>query len=105
MEEEKKMLEEKEKLKEAGVVGSTVDALDGVASMVSSGVGAGVGLVGGSVGAGVGLVETGFGAVGSGLGKAGWFVSKTVTNQLGVSLRRGSKSTTATATQENVPGS
>ncbi|KAF3796731.1 Synaptotagmin-5 [Nymphaea thermarum] len=102
MEQEKKMLEEREKLKEAGVVGSTMDALDGAASLVGSGVGAGVGLVGSGLGAGVGLVETGIGAVGSGLGKAGRFVSKTVSNQLGVSLRRGSKSST-TVTQENPP--
>ncbi|CAJ1815528.1 unnamed protein product [Sphenostylis stenocarpa] len=79
LEAEKKILEERKKLKEEGVIGSTMDALDGAASVVGSGVGlvgsgigAGAGLVGSGIGAGVGLVGSGIGAgaglVGSGLG-------------------------------------
>ncbi|XP_031113423.1 synaptotagmin-5-like [Ipomoea triloba] len=97
LEEEKRILEERKKLKEAGIIGSTMDALDGAASLVGSGVGmvgtgigagvglvgtgisAGAGLVGTGVGAGVGLVGSGIGAVGSGLGKAGKFVGRTFT--------------------------
>ena len=54
LEEEKRILEERKKLK-AGVIGSTVDALDGAASLVGSG----VGMVGSGIGAGVGLVGSG----------------------------------------------
>nr|GMD62373.1 synaptotagmin-5 [Ipomoea batatas] len=97
LEEEKRILEERKKLKEAGIIGSTMDALDGAASLVGSGVGmvgtgigagvglvgtgisTGAGLVGTGVGAGVGLVGSGIGAVGSGLGKAGKFVGRTFT--------------------------
>lgn len=86
VEEEKRILEERKKLKEAGVIGSTMDALDGAVSLVGSGVGmvgtglgAGVGLVGVGVVAGVGIVGSGFGAVGSGLSKAGRFVGRTIT--------------------------
>ncbi|KAM0942869.1 putative C2 domain, calcium-dependent lipid-binding transcriptional regulator, plant [Dioscorea sansibarensis] len=79
LEEEKRTIEERKKLKEAGVIGSTVDALGGAASlvgsgvgMVGSGIGAGVGMVGTGIGAGVGLVGSGLGAgaglVGSGIG-------------------------------------
>ena len=79
LEEEKQILEARKKLKESGVLGSTVDALDGAASAVGSGINAGVGLVGSGVGAGVGLASTGFGAVGSGLSKAGKFMGRTIT--------------------------
>ncbi|KAF3963180.1 hypothetical protein CMV_012401 [Castanea mollissima] len=95
LEEEKMILEARKKLKEAGIIGSTMDAIDGATSLVGSGVGlvgtgvgfvgsgvgAGVGLVGSGVGAGVGLVGTGLGAVGSGLSKAGKFMGRTITGQ------------------------
>ncbi|XP_027354202.1 synaptotagmin-4-like isoform X3 [Abrus precatorius] len=107
LEAEKRILEERKKLKEAGVIGSTMDALDGAASVVGSGVGmvgtgvvagaglvgsgigAGAGLVGSGIGTGVGLVGSGLGAVGSGLSKAGRFMGRTITGQ-GVSRRSGS---------------
>ncbi|KAF5946368.1 hypothetical protein HYC85_016596 [Camellia sinensis] len=95
LEEEKRILEERKKLKEAGVIGSTMDALDGAASLVGSGVGmvgtgigAGVGLVGTGIGAGVGIVGSGFGAVGSGLSKAGKFMGRTITGHHSSSSRR-----------------
>ncbi|XP_004492657.1 calcium-dependent lipid-binding protein-like [Cicer arietinum] len=79
LEAEKTILEQRKKLKEEGVIGSTMDALDGAASVVGSGVGmvgsgvaAGAGLVGSGIGAGAGLVGSGIGAgasvVGSGIG-------------------------------------
>jgi len=105
LEEEKKIVEERNKLKEAGVIGSTMDALDGAASllgsgvgMVGTGIGAGVGLVGTGVGAGVGLVGNGLGAVGSGLGKAGRFMGRTITGQ---SSKRSGTTTPVNNVQEN----
>ncbi|KAL5058422.1 hypothetical protein RYX36_030026 [Vicia faba] len=118
LEAEKMTLEQRKKLKEEGVIGSTMDALDGVASVAGSGVGlvgsgvttvagtgvglvgsgvtAGAGLVGsgvtagaGIVGSGFGAVGSGFGAVGSGLTKAGKFMGRTITGQT-VSRRSGS---------------
>ncbi|XP_037477193.1 synaptotagmin-5-like isoform X2 [Triticum dicoccoides] len=100
LESEKKAIEERKRLKEAGVIGSTMDALGGAASLVGSGVGfvgtgvaGGVGLVGSGLGAGAGLVGSGIGAVGSGLGKAGKFMGRTVTGHLGMSRKSGSSST------------
>ncbi|GAV85297.1 C2 domain-containing protein [Cephalotus follicularis] len=105
LEEEKRVLEERKKLKEAGVIGSTMDALDGAASLVGSGVGlvgtgigAGVGLVGTGIGSGVGIVGSGFGAVGSGLSKAGKFMGRTITGQ---SSKRSGSSTPVNSVQEN----
>ncbi|OUZ99468.1 C2 calcium-dependent membrane targeting [Macleaya cordata] len=96
LEEEKRILEERKKLKAAGVIGSTMDALDGAASLVGSGVGvvgsgigAGVGLVGSGIGAGVGIVGSGFGAVGSGLSKAGKFMGRSITGQSSSSKKSG----------------
>lgn len=107
LEEEKRILEERKKLKEQGVIGSTMDALDGAASLVGSGVGlvgtgvgAGVGLVGSGVGAGVGIVGSGLGAVGSGISKAGKFMGRTITGQSAHSRRSGS-STPVNSVQEN----
>lgn len=77
LKEEKQILEERQKLKEAGVIGSTVDA-----------VGSGVGMVGSGIGAGVGLVGSGIGVVGSGLSKAGKFMGRTITGQHPSSSRR-----------------
>ncbi|KAK8916423.1 Synaptotagmin-4 [Platanthera zijinensis] len=92
LEEEKRSLEAKRKMKEAGIVGSTVDAVGGVvggaASLVGTGVTAGAGIVGSGVGAGVGIVGSGFHA----LSKAGKFMGKTVTNQFNTSRRTGSGS-------------
>ncbi|XP_073028739.1 calcium-dependent lipid-binding protein-like [Primulina eburnea] len=96
LEEEKRIIEERKKLKEAGVIGSTMDALDGAASIVGSG----VGLVGTGLGAGVGIVGSGLGAVGSGLSKAGKFMGRTITGQSGASRRSGS-STPVNSVQEN----
>ncbi|XP_027334990.1 synaptotagmin-5-like [Abrus precatorius] len=110
LEAEKKIMEDRKKLKEEGIIGSTMDALDGAVSVVGSGVGlvgtgvvagagfvgsgigtgaglvgssigAGAGLVGSSIGAGAGLVGSGFGAFGSGLSKAGKFVGRTITGR------------------------
>ncbi|GMP61735.1 hypothetical protein CsSME_00024085 [Camellia sinensis var. sinensis] len=108
LEEEKRILEERKKLKEAGVIGSTMDALDGAASLVGSGVGmvgtgigAGVGLVGTGIGAGVGIVGSGFGAVGSGLSKAGKFMGRTITGHHSSSSRRSGNTTPVNSAQEN----
>jgi len=79
-EEEQKLLEARKTLKEAGIIGSTVDALDGA-------VGGAVSLVG----SGVGLVGSGLGAVGSGLGKAGRFMGKNISNQFGHSSKKNMK--------------
>lgn len=105
LEEEKRILEERKKLKEAGVIGSTMDAIDGAASLVGSGVGlvgtgigAGAGLVTTGVGAGVGFVGSGFGAVGSGLSKAGKFMGRTITGQHG---KRSGTTTPVNSVQEN----
>ncbi|KAG4933846.1 hypothetical protein JHK87_047848 [Glycine soja] len=110
LEAEKNILEERKKLKEEGVIGTTMDALDGAASAVGSGVGmvgtgvatgaglvgtgigagaglvgigigAGASLVGSGIGAGVGFVSSGLGAVGSGLSRAGKFMGRTITGQ------------------------
>ncbi|XP_062190758.1 calcium-dependent lipid-binding protein [Phragmites australis] len=86
---EKKEIEERKRLQEAGVIGSTMDAISGTASLVGSG----VGFVGTGIGAGVGLVGSGIGAVGSGLGKAGKFMGKTVTGTFSMSRKNGSSST------------
>ncbi|CAD6335175.1 unnamed protein product [Miscanthus lutarioriparius] len=77
METEKEAMEERKRLKEAGLIGSTMDALGGAASLVGSGVVGGVGLVG-----------SGIGAVGSGLGKAGKFMGRTVTESFSMHRKR-----------------
>ncbi|XXG66058.1 hypothetical protein AAC387_Pa05g3609 [Persea americana] len=74
VEEEKRLIEERRKLKESGVIGSTLDAIEGAASLVGSG----VGLVGAGLGAGAGLMGSGLSAVGSGLSKAGKFMGKSI---------------------------
>ncbi|KHN04090.1 Extended synaptotagmin-2 [Glycine soja] len=131
LEAEKKILEERKKLKEAGVIGSTMDALDGAVSVVGSGVGlvgtgvvagaglvgsgvvagaglvgsgigAGAGLVGSGIGAGVGIVGSGLGAVGSGLSKAGKFMGRTITGHSG--SRKSGSSTPVNNAQENGGG-
>ncbi|CAB4300201.1 unnamed protein product [Prunus armeniaca] len=130
LEEEKRILEERKQLKEAGVIGSTMDALDGAASVVGSGVGlvgtglgagaglvgsgvtagaglvgsgvtAGAGLVGTGVNSGVGMVGSGLGAVGSGLSKAGKFMGRTITGQSSHSRRRSGSTTPVGSVQEN----
>ncbi|PON85147.1 Calcium-dependent lipid-binding transcriptional regulator [Trema orientale] len=118
LEEEKRILEARKKLKAEGVIGSTMDALDGAASLVGSGVGlvgtgigtgvglvgsgigTGVGLVGSGIGTGVGIVGSGLGAVGSGLSKAGKFMGRTITGQSSNSRRSGS-TTPVNSIQEN----
>ena len=108
VEEEKKIVEARKRLKEAGVIGSTMDALDGAASLVGSGiglvgtgVGAGIGLVGTGVGAGVGMVGSGLGAVGSGLSKAGKFMGRSITGQSSSTKRSGSSTPVNNNAQEN----
>lgn len=88
LEAEKMTLEQRKKLKEEGVIGNTMDALDGAASvvgsgagLVGSGIGAGAGMVGHGFGAGAGIVGSGLGAVGSGLSRAGKFMGRTITGQ------------------------
>lgn len=109
LEEEKRILEERKKLKEAGVLGSTMDALDGAVGMVGSGIaggvglvgtgiGAGVGLVGSGINSGVGIVGSGLGAVGSSLSKAGKFMGRTIT---GHSSKNSGSSTPVNSVQEN----
>lgn len=102
---EKQILEARKKLKEAGVIGSTMDALDGAAGLVGSGIVGGVGLVGTGIGAGVGIVGSGFGAVGSGLTKAGKFMGRTITGGHGhghaSSSRKSGTSTPVPSIQEN----
>ncbi|KAL3536910.1 hypothetical protein ACH5RR_000276 [Cinchona calisaya] len=99
LEEEKKILEDRKKLKESGVMGSTVDALEDAASAVGSGIGAGVEFVGTGVGAGVGLMSTGLGAVGSGLTKAGKFMGRTITGSS--NHKKSGSSTPVNSAQEN----
>jgi hypothetical protein len=117
VDEEKRILEERKKLKAEGVIGSTMDALDGAASlvgsgvgmvgtgigtgvgMVGSGIGTGVGMVGSGIGAGVGMVGSGLGAVGSGLSKAGKFMGRTITGQS--SNRKSGSTTPVSSIQEN----
>ncbi|XP_049366116.1 calcium-dependent lipid-binding protein-like [Solanum verrucosum] len=108
LETEKKILEERKRLKAEGVIGSTMDALDGAASLVGSGVGmvgtglgAGVGLVGTGLGAGAGMVGSGLGAVGSGLSKAGKFMGKTLTGQSSHSRKKSGSHTRVNSVQEN----
>jgi hypothetical protein len=98
LEQEKSILEQRKKLKQDGVIGSTMDALDGAVSLVGSGVGmVGTGL-GAGVGAGVGIVGSGLGAVGSGLSKAGKFMGRTIT---GGHSRKSGSSTPVNSVQEN----
>lgn len=101
LEEEKRILEERKRLKEAGVIGSTMDALDGAASLVGTGIGTGVGLVGSGVSAGVGMVGGGLGAVSSGLSKAGKFMGRTVT---GHSSKKDETATTPDESKEENGG-
>lgn len=97
-EEENRILEERKKLKEAGVIGSTMDAVGSGVGMVGSGIGTGVGMVGSGIGAGVGMVGSGFGAVTSGLSKAGKFMGRSITGQ---SSKRSGSSTPVNSIQEN----
>ncbi|CAH9098107.1 unnamed protein product [Cuscuta epithymum] len=92
LEEEKRILEERKKLKADGVIGSTMDALDGAASLVGSGIGAGVGVVG-----------SGFGAVGSGLSKAGRFMGRTFTGGNSGSSTKSQRNSTSSTTTVNPP--
>ncbi|XP_010523704.1 PREDICTED: synaptotagmin-4-like [Tarenaya hassleriana] len=97
LEEEKRILEERKKLKEAGVIGSTMDAV----GMVGSGIGAGVGLVGTGLNSGVGMVGSGLGAVGSGLSKAGKFMGRTITGHSSKRSNGSSSSTPVNSVQDN----
>lgn len=106
LEAEKAILEERKKLKAAGVIGSTMDAVGSGVGLVGSGIGlvgtgigAGAGLVGSGIGAGAGLVGSGFGAFGSGLSKAGKFMGRTITGHSG--SRRSGSSTPVHNPQEN----
>ncbi|XP_074279932.1 calcium-dependent lipid-binding protein-like [Silene latifolia] len=81
LEAEKRSVEEKKKMKEAGLIGSTVDALDGAASLVGSG---------------VGMVGSGLGAMGSGISK---FMGRTITGHS--TSRRSGSSTPVHPVPEN----
>ncbi|XP_076950329.1 calcium-dependent lipid-binding protein-like [Bidens hawaiensis] len=98
IEQEKKILEEKKRLKAEGLIGSTMDAIDGAAGLVGSG----VGLVGTGVVGGIGLVGSGvvggLGAVGSGLSKAGKFMGRTIT---GTGSKKSGASTPVNTVEEN----
>lgn len=93
LEMENQAIEERKRLKQAGIIGSTMDAVGSGVGLVGTGIGAGVGLVGSGIGAGAGLVSSGIGAVGSGLGKAGKFMGRTVTGPFSMSRKNGSSST------------
>ncbi|KAJ8564531.1 hypothetical protein K7X08_000991 [Anisodus acutangulus] len=108
LEAEKKILEERKRLKVEWVIGSTMDTLDGAASLVGSGVGmvgtglgAGVGLVGTGLGAGAGVVGSGLRAVGSGLSKAEKFMGRTFTGQSSHLRKKSGSSTPVNSVQEN----
>ncbi|KAJ4951069.1 hypothetical protein NE237_027901 [Protea cynaroides] len=114
LEEEKRILEEKKKLKEAGVIGSLMDAVGSGVGLVGTSIGAGVGLLGSGIGTGVGIVGSslgavgrvgitvgrGLGAVGSGLSKAGKFMGRTITGKA-CGFKRSGSSTPATPAYEN----
>ncbi|XP_057857227.1 calcium-dependent lipid-binding protein [Cryptomeria japonica] len=85
LEEEKLILEQKKKLKEAGLINSTADAIDGAVSLVGTGVGGAVSFVG-----------SGVGFVGTGIVQAGRFMGRTVSTQFGNSSKKNS-----TPSQEN----
>ncbi|MCL7043021.1 hypothetical protein MKW94_001272 [Papaver nudicaule] len=76
-EEEKRILEERRTLKDAGVIGSITNAIGSGVGFVGSSIGAGVGHVGTWIGTGVGIVRSGLGAVGRGIIKKGRFMSIT----------------------------
>ncbi|KAG8369322.1 hypothetical protein BUALT_Bualt15G0139200 [Buddleja alternifolia] len=104
----KRILEERKKLKEIGVIGSTMDALDGIVGLVGPGVGmvgigivGGVGLLGSGICAGAKIVESGFKAVGSGLRKAGKFVSWTITGKSSAYRKGGTSTPVNNSLQEN----
>ncbi|KAK8946141.1 Synaptotagmin-4 [Platanthera guangdongensis] len=104
LEEEKSILETRQKLKSAGVIGSTVDALGGAvggaASLVGTGVSAGAVIVGSGLGAGAGLVGSGFHA----LSKAGKYMGKTVSQQFSSSNSKRAGNVSPSA-QSDGPGS
>lgn len=99
LEEEKRILEERKKLKEAGVIGSTMDAVGSGVGLVGTGIVGGVGMVGTGIVGGVGLVGSGFGAVGSGLSKAGRFMGRSITGSS--SSKKNGTSTPLSSVQEN----
>ncbi|KAI3888533.1 hypothetical protein MKW92_035062 [Papaver armeniacum] len=78
-EEEKRIIEERRKLKDAGVIGSTIDA-----------VGSEVGFVGTGIGTGVETVGSGLGAVRRGIMKAGKSMGRSITGRWCSSKRSGS---------------
>ncbi|GAB4844401.1 hypothetical protein Ancab_037765 [Ancistrocladus abbreviatus] len=100
LEAEKRILEERKNLKDAEVIESTMDAIDGATSAVGSSIGTVGSGIGAGLGAGVGIVGTGLGAVGSGLSKAGRFMGRTITGHSGGS-KRGGSSTPVNSIQEN----
>ncbi|KMZ76118.1 putative Calcium lipid binding protein [Zostera marina] len=92
-EDKKRLMEDKGKMNESGVIESTMETLDGMADsgielvgtgigagvdLVSTGAGAGAAAVGSGVNAGTGIVGSGLGAVGTGFGKAGRFMGKNI---------------------------
>ncbi|XP_055808373.1 calcium-dependent lipid-binding protein-like isoform X2 [Solanum dulcamara] len=74
VEQEKRITEERKQLKAAGVIGSSMEALDGAAALAASGVGAAGSGIGAGLGAGVRVVR-------SGLSKTKKFMGRTFTGQ------------------------
>ncbi|KAK6777406.1 hypothetical protein RDI58_024123 [Solanum bulbocastanum] len=74
LEEEKRIIEERKQLKAEGVIGSSMEALDGAAALAASGVGAAGSGIGAGLGAGVRVVR-------SGLSKTKKFMGRTFTGQ------------------------
>ncbi|KAG5579649.1 hypothetical protein H5410_050276 [Solanum commersonii] len=74
LEEEKRVIEERKQLKAEGVIGSSMEALDGAAALAASGAGAAGSGIGAGLGAGVRVVR-------SGLNKTKKFMGRTFTGQ------------------------
>ncbi|KAH0751743.1 hypothetical protein KY285_004891 [Solanum tuberosum] len=74
LEEEKRVIEERKQLKAEGVIGSSMEALDGAAALAASGAGAAGNGIGAGLGAGVRVVR-------SGLNKTKKFMGRTFTGQ------------------------
>lgn len=71
LEEEKRVIEERKQLKAEGVIGSSMEALDGAAALAAGAAGSGIGA---GLGAGVRVVR-------SGLNKTKKFMGRTFTGQ------------------------
>lgn len=92
-EDKRRLMEDKGKMNESGVIGNTMETLDGVVEsgielvgtgigvgvdLVSTGAGGGAAVVGSGINAGTSIAGSGLGAVGIGFGKAGRFMGKNI---------------------------